>query len=104
MFPPRGNMTRLKMLLFVILAGTVAVPAVAQSAESNFKVGEKAQRQNNYDAAYQAYKKAHDLKPSDVKYSAAFYRMRFIAATEHIHKGQSLRETGDIQGALAEFR
>src|SRR4051812_4833855 len=97
-------MIKLKLLLFVILAGTVAVPAVAESAESDYKIGEKAQRQNDYDAAYQAYKKAHDLKPNDVEYSAAFYKMRFYAGAEHIHKGQSLRETGDIQGALAEFR
>ena len=97
-------MTRLKLLLFVILAGTVVVPAVAESAESDYKAGEKAQRQNNYDAAYQAYKKAHDLKPNDVKYSAAFYKMRFYAAADHIHKGQSLRDTGALQEALAEFR
>ena len=64
-------MTRLKLLLFVILAGTVAVPAVAESAESDYKAGVKAERQANLDAAYQFYKKAHDLKPSDTKYMIA---------------------------------
>ena len=36
-------MTRLKVLLIVILAGTVVVPAVAESAESDFKAGVKAE-------------------------------------------------------------
>src|SRR5437868_5580676 len=97
-------MTRLKLLLFVILAGTIAVPAVAESAESDYKAGDKAEHKNNYDAAYQAYKKAHELKPSDPKYMSAFIRMRFYAAAEHIRKGQSLRDSGTIQEALAEFR
>ena len=97
-------MTRLKLLLFVILAGTVAVPAVAESAESDYKAGDKAERKNNYDAAFQAYKKAHDLKPSDTKYMSAYLRMRFYAAAEHIRKGQSLRDAGSLEEAMAEFR
>jgi general secretion pathway protein D len=98
-------MTRLKLLLFVILAGTIAVPAVvAESAESDYKAGDKAERKNNYDAAYQAYKKAHELKPNDPKYTSAFLRMRFYAAAEHIHKGQQLRDAGNLQEAMADFR
>jgi general secretion pathway protein D len=97
-------MTRLKLLLFVILAGTVVVPAVAESAESDFKAGEKAERRADYDTAYQAYKKAHDLKPTDTKYLASYIRLRFFAAAEHIHKGQQFRDAGSIQEALAEFR
>ena len=97
-------MTRLKLLLFVILAGTIVVPAVAESAESDYKAGDKAERKNNFDAAFQAYKKAHDLKPADPKYMSAFVRMRFYAAAEHIRKGQSLRDSGSIQESLAEFR
>ncbi len=97
-------MTRLKLLLFVILAGTIAVPAVAESAESDYKAGDKAERKNNYDAAYQAYKRAHDLKPNDPKYTAAWVRMRFYAAAEHIRKGQQLRDAGNLQEAMAEFR
>src|ERR1700730_2352883 len=102
--PTRGTMTRLKRLLFVILAGTIAVPVVAESAEGHYKPGGEAERKNNFDAAYQAYKKAHDLKPADPKYMAAFVRMRFYAAAEHIRKGQQLRDSGSIQESLAEFR
>src|SRR5215469_518748 len=97
-------MTRLKLLLFVILAGTIVVPAIAESAESDYKAGDKAERKNNFDAAYQAYKKAHDLKPNEPKYTVAFLRMRFYAAAEHIRKGQSLRDSGNLQESLSEFR
>jgi len=98
-------MTRLKLLLLVILAGTVAVPAVvAESPESDYKAGDKAERRNLYDAAYQAYKKAHERKPNDPKYTAAWLRMRFYAAAEHIHTGQQLRDQGKLQEAMIEFR
>jgi len=97
-------MTRIKLLLFFILAGTIAVPAIAQSAEHYFKQGEKAERKDNYDAAYQAFKKAHDMKVADPKYMASYVRMRFYAAAEHIRKGQNLKETGALEEALAEFR
>jgi len=97
-------MTRLKLLLYVILAGTIAVPAVAESAESDYKTGVKAERKNSYDIAFQSYKKAHDLKPNDVKYTTAFLRMRLYAAAEHIRKGQQLFDAGSLQESLAEFR
>ncbi|HEY3627589.1 MAG TPA: hypothetical protein VGL00_14950 [Terracidiphilus sp.] len=97
-------MTRLKLLLFVILAGTIAVPAVAESAQADYKAGSKAERKNDLDAAYQGYKKAHDLKPNDPKYGSAFLRLRFYAAAEHINKGQHLRDSGNLQESLAEFR
>jgi general secretion pathway protein D len=97
-------MNKLRLLLFVILAGSVAVPVVAESAESAYKDGDRAEHKNNYDAAYQAYKKAHEAKPSDSKYMAAYLRMRFFAAAEHIRSGESLRDAGSLQEALAEFR
>ncbi len=97
-------MTRLKLLLFVILAGTVAVPAVADTAQKLYKAGVKAEHAGNLDEAYQALKQAHDLKPSDARYVAAYTRVRFYAGAEHIHKGIALRDAGSLQEALAEFR
>jgi general secretion pathway protein D len=97
-------MTRLKLLLFVILAGTVAVPAVADNAQKIYKAGLKDEQKGDLDAAYQAYKQAHDLKPSDARYVAAWTRVRFYAGAEHIKKGVELRDAGSLQEALAEFR
>ena len=97
-------MTRLNFLLFVILAGILAVPVVAESPESYYKAGDKAEHKNLYDEAFQAYKKARDAKPTDPKYAAAYLRMRFYAAAEHIKKGNALREEGKLQEALVEYR
>ena len=69
-----------------------------------YKAGVKAERHNDYDAAFQAYKKAHERKTTDPKYMAAYLRMRFYAGAEHIRKGQELRDAGSLQEALAEFR
>jgi general secretion pathway protein D len=80
------------------------IPAFAESAESDFKAGDRAEKKNNLDVAYLAYKHAHDVKPSDPKYMAAYLRMRFYASTQHIHTGQLLRDEGKLQEALAEFR
>jgi general secretion pathway protein D len=97
-------MTRLKLLLFVILAGTVAVPAVADNAQKLYKAGIKAEHINDLDTAYQSFKQAHDLKPGDARYTAAWTRVRFYAGAQHIKKGIELRDAGSLQEALAEFR
>ena len=97
-------MTRLKLLLFVILAGTIAVPAVAESAESDYKAGDKAERKNNFDAAFQAYKKAHDVKPNDPKYMAALPADALLRRRGAYPQGPELRDSGSLQEAMAEFR
>jgi len=94
---------RSRFLFCAILACVFVAPILAESAESAYKSGEKAERKNDLDTAYQAYKKAHDAKPSDPKYMASYVRLRFYAAAEHIHKGEGLRDEGKLQESLAEF-
>ncbi len=67
-------------------------------------MGVQAERQANYDAAYAYYKQAYTLTPGNPKYFAAYTRMRFNAATQHVHAGQLLRNTGALTEALAEFQ
>ena len=97
-------MTRLRILVCLITVATLAVPASADKASSAYKAGSRAEQQNNYDAAYQAYKQASNAKPTDPTYLAAYTRMRFYAAAEHIRRGQALRDQGKLQEALAEFQ
>lgn len=82
----------------------MAAPLVGERAESAFKAGQRAEKKNDFDTAYQAYKRAHDSKPSDPKYMAAFVRTRFYAAAQHIHTGDELRDQHKLDDALAEFR
>ena len=66
--------------------------------------GVRAEKNNDYDAAFEAYKQAHESKPLDPKFMAAYLRMRFTASAQHIHAGEALRDQKKLQEALAEFR
>ena len=92
----------LLMCTAVVIA--LCLPSFADKASSEFKKGVQAEEQGQYDAAFQAYQQAYALKPKDAKYMVAFTRLRFYAATEHVHKGQLLRDAGKLDEALAEFQ
>lgn len=77
---------------------------LAQRAESLFKAGAKAEKRGNYDVAYEAYRRAHDKKPNDPKYMAAYLNARLDASSRHIQTGQSLRDVYKLQEAMAEFQ
>jgi general secretion pathway protein D len=97
-------MMGLRFPLCLILACFLVVPAVAQSAESSFKAGVHAEAKGNFDAAYEAYKKAHEKNPADSRYLAAYLNSRLYASARHIQTGQELRDVYKLQEALAEFR
>ena len=88
--------------LIIVLA--LSLPGRADQASAAFKRGAHAEGQNHYDEAYQAYSQAHSLKPKDPKYLAAYARVRFYAALEHIRTGQQLRSAGKLQEAYEEFK
>jgi general secretion pathway protein D len=90
-------------LLFVCFVGLSSNPANAQSAKSWAKKGDAAEQHDDFDAAYEAYRQAHLKKPKEMPYQIAYERLRFQAAVAHVDRGRVLKESGDIQGALAEF-
>ncbi|KAA6463380.1 hypothetical protein DYQ86_08765 [Acidobacteria bacterium AB60] len=95
---------RLRVLICAVLSMLTALPVLADSGSSAFKAGEHAEKQNDYDTAYQAYKKAHDAVPGNPVYLSSYLRMRFYAASQHIHAGQRLQDEGKQDDAVAEFR
>lgn len=97
-------MIRLRPPLCLLLLCFVVVPVHAESAESAFRAGVRAEAKSNQDVAYEAYKRAHEKKPSDSKYMAAYLKSRLYASAQHIQTGQSLRDVYKLQEALAEFR
>jgi general secretion pathway protein D len=98
-------MVKLQTLgILSIIVVALSVPAYADKGQSAYNKGVKAQRQQNYEAAYGFYKEAHTLTPGNAKYMAAFLHMRFNVAQEHVHTGQILRSTGSLTEALAEFQ
>jgi general secretion pathway protein D len=99
-------MRRLKRpaVLLLLVAVTSLVGDAADKAKSLFHQGQDAEARQNYESAYDFYKQAYDLKPKDLRYRASFERSRFLAASSHVHRGQKLRDDGNMDDAVAEFR
>ncbi|HEX4757502.1 MAG TPA: secretin N-terminal domain-containing protein, partial [Terracidiphilus sp.] len=85
------------------LAGLASVSLHAQSANSLYKNGVSAEARQDYDTAFDFFQKANAKNPKDVTYRAALYRVRTTASTMHVTNGRKLAQSGDQQGALAEF-
>src|SRR5690348_271592 len=88
----------------LLIAAVMTLPAAADKANSVYKQGKDAEARQNYERAYDLYKEAYDLKPKDLKYRAAYERLKFLAGASHVHRGQLLREAGKLDEALMEFR
>ena len=94
---------RLAPIALFVGASLAPAPANAQSSGSWNKRGQSAEVREDYDAAYEAYKHAHEKSPKDLRYRAHFARMRFLAAVQHIDRGRVLRQSGDYAGAITQF-
>src|SRR5580698_6725855 len=97
-------MRRLKPAAAVLLVILAILPAIADKAKTAYEKGQDAEARENYEAAYNFYKQAYDLKPKDLRYKASFERLRFKAAATIVHQGQELRDQGKLQEALADFQ
>jgi general secretion pathway protein D len=98
-------MIRLKRpALLLLLVAVVTLPAIADKAKDLYLKGQDAEARLNYEAAYDLFKQAHDLKPKDLRYRAAFERIRFEAAASIVHQGQGLRDAGKLDEAVADFQ
>jgi general secretion pathway protein D len=93
-----------RIALTIVLLFAFPACTVAESAASDFKAGQRAESKEDFDTAFQAYRKAHDRNPSDPRYTAAYLRVRLYASAHHIHAGDLLHDHADLQGALAEYR
>src|SRR5499427_6487211 len=90
--------------VFLWLVAALTLPAVADKAKDFFAKGQDAEARQQYEAAYDFYKQAYDLKPKELRYRAAFEHARFEAASVIVHRGQKLREEGKLDDAVAEFQ
>jgi general secretion pathway protein D len=87
------------------LVGAVILGALAaDQAKAFYNKGRDAEARQNYEQAYDFYKQAYDLKPTNLGYRTSFERLRFLAGASHVHRGQLLREAGQLDTALAEFK
>jgi len=86
-----------------LLVAMLPTTAHAQSAGTWMKRGAAAEAREDYDAAYEDYKKAFQKDPSDLRTKTNYDRVRFLAAAMHVDKGRKLRKAGDTNGALTEY-
>jgi len=96
--------SRIRPALILLLVAVAVVPAVADKAKDLYNKGKDAEARLNYEAAYEFFKQAYDLKPKDLRYRSAFERTRFECAASIVHRGQILRDEGGLDDAVALFR
>src|SRR5271166_5114649 len=97
-------MRRLMPAAVALLVVFAILPAIADKAKTVYDKGTDAEARQNYEAAYEFYKQAYDLKPKDLRYRTSFERTRFDAAASIVHKGQKLRDEGKLDEAVAAFQ
>ncbi len=88
-----------------LLCGSFPVPAVAKtdSAKKLYAEAQAAEAREDYDAAYEGYKKAYAKAPGDLRYRAGYYRLRQTASSSHVTQGRKLLDGGDQMAALSQF-
>ena len=98
-----SRFTRAATLFLALFLLLFPAAALADQAKKFYEEGKTAEAREHYEAAYDLYSKAIDLKPADVRYKAAVTRTRFLAAASYVHRGQKLREEGKLEDALVLF-
>ena len=93
----------LPLLILGCLAAFGSHTAHAQSAKTWDQRGQAAEARQDYETAFTDYQNALKLKPTDLRYKTRFDRTRFLAAAQLVDRGRVLRQSGDFNGALAEY-
>jgi general secretion pathway protein D len=73
-------------------------------ARQETNAGEKAEALKDYDTALDYYNKALQTAPNNTEYKLKAARARFEAAQWHVDQGRRLRNQGNLELSLAEFR
>jgi general secretion pathway protein D len=101
-FSPRVLALQLGRALPLLFLCSIA--AHAQSAKTWEKRGEGAESHQDFDTAYEDFQHAANLKPNDLRYKTNFARMRYQASVTHVDRGRVVLQSGDLPGAIAQFK
>jgi general secretion pathway protein D len=98
---------RLALTVVLIAAMFLAsLPVSAKhedSAKKLFEKGQAAEAREDYDTAYDDFKRAYAKAPNDLRMRASYYRLRQTASSSHVTAGRKLAAQGDNNGALTQF-
>ena len=93
-----------KHLSWVILVSGLSILFAACAGSNAFKHGKKLEQAQNFDEALHYYQKALQADPQNTEYRLRYERARFQAAVHHFDQGRRLKDSGDLESALLEFR
>jgi general secretion pathway protein D len=93
-------------MALVCVLGLAAPPVQARNSKGDkfYKLGEKAEAKNDFDAALNYYDQAVDADPNDPQYLIADQRMHQKASDAHLEQGRRLRREQKLDEALAQFQ
>jgi general secretion pathway protein D len=74
-----------------------------KSASSLYKAGVDAEAKDDYVLAYEDYYQAYQKEPKNLTYKTSYERLRLQAAAAAVKHGNTLRDQGDMAGALTEY-
>jgi general secretion pathway protein D len=89
--------------LLLILGNFPIYAKGTDSAHKLYEQGQSAEAREDFDAAYDAYRKAYAKAPNDLRMRTAYYRIRPTASSAHVTNGRKMLQNGDQQGALGQF-
>src|SRR5260370_1487424 len=95
-------MHRYGTLMVCVSFGLLA--AGCPKGQTDYNQGRKAETLQDYDAAFDYYLKALKADPNNASFKIKLNQTRFEAGALHVKQGAKLRETGDLQGAIAQFQ
>ena len=92
-------------ILISLIVFAVGPPQMfpSESARSFYKSGQAAEARQDYDAAFDSYRKAMLEQPGDVRYRASCERVRLLASAQHVERGNELKQNGKTAEAMTEF-
>jgi general secretion pathway protein D len=97
-------MPQRRTLIAVAFASILIALGGCAKGNQDFNLGKKAEAVQDYETALAAYNRALKSDPANTQYKIRADQMRFEAAQAHIQAGEKLREKGDLDLAIAEFR
>ena len=95
-------MSRLRKAMVCIGAGLLM--AGCPKGKNSYNQGMKAERLQDYDAAYDYYQKALKNDPENATYLIKFNQARFESSSLHVKNGLKLRNSGQLEAAASEFQ
>jgi general secretion pathway protein D len=80
-----------------------SVASSGPKAKTLYERGQTAEAKDDPITAYEDYYQAFQKEPKNLRYKTAYERLRFLAASAHVSRGEKILAQGDTSGALTEF-